>query len=76
MLETSIKGAPAQAERLGRLARVSIVSRERFLDQERLHFLETHFLEARRSRHGHVVRPRSLALICVPCDMSTARSMT
>ena len=49
LLKTTVKCAPAQAERFRRLARVAIVSGERFLDQERLHFLETHLLQARRA---------------------------
>jgi len=47
MLQSPIKSAPAQAERLGRAPRVAIESPQRFLDQERFHFLETHVLNAR-----------------------------
>ncbi len=47
MLQPSIEGAPAQAERLGRAPRVAIESAQGLLDQERFHFLETHVLDAR-----------------------------
>ena len=53
LLQTPIKCAPAQAERLGGLARIAVMARQRFFDQERFHFLQAHILEARRYRRGH-----------------------
>ena len=46
LLQTPVKCASAQAQCFRCLARVAVVSRERFLYQERFDFLKTHLFEA------------------------------
>jgi hypothetical protein len=48
LLETPIESASAQAQRLRGLARIAIVSGQRFFDQERFDFFETHLLHVPR----------------------------
>src|SRR6266403_1362547 len=47
LLQPAVEGAPAQAERLGRLAHVAAVALERLADQHALDLLEREVLEAR-----------------------------
>src|SRR2546427_1057481 len=47
-LQSPVKRATAQTERLGRLADVPVEPRHRFLDQEALDLFEAHVLDARR----------------------------
>src|SRR5438128_832216 len=47
LLQAAVEGAPAQAERLGRLAHVAAVALERLADQHALDLLEREVLEAR-----------------------------
>ena len=48
VLQPAIERAPAQAQGLGGLARVAIETAERFLNQERFHFLQAHVFDAGR----------------------------
>src|SRR5262245_4888870 len=45
-LEAAVEGAPREAERLRGPADIAVVAGERLLDEEALHFLEAHVVEA------------------------------
>ena len=47
LLEASVKRAPAQSERLGGFARVTVMSRQSFLDQKRFHVFQAHVFQPR-----------------------------
>src|SRR5580658_3961924 len=46
-LQAAVQSAAAEAQSIGGVAHVSIVARERFLDEEGLHFLDAHVFQAR-----------------------------
>src|SRR2546426_11799388 len=46
-LEPAIQGAARQAEGFGRLAHIAAGTRQRFLNEDALHFFEAHALERR-----------------------------
>src|SRR5690349_65661 len=48
LLQTTVESASAQAQRLCGLARVPVISGQRFFDQKCLDFFETHFLDVPR----------------------------
>ena len=72
-LQAPVERAPAQAERVGRLADVAVEPRQGLLDQKRFHFFQAHILEPRRPFAARP-QPQVGALIVSPCAISTARS--
>src|SRR5206468_13068145 len=48
LLQATVERTSAQPERFCRLTRVAIISGQRFIDKERLHFFKTHLFEIAR----------------------------
>ena len=74
MLEPAVERAPAQPQRLGRLADVAAVALERLPDQHALDFLQRQVLEPRRGAAAAEPEIGARGAAC-PAPCSTARSI-
>src|SRR2546428_13610314 len=76
-LQPAIQGAARQAEGFGRLAHIAAGTRQRFLNEDALHFFEAHALERRGAVPSPppAASPRSRPRIWSPSARSTDRPM-